>query len=253
MRRSRILLIFSVVLTGHLISLRPVNAQDSIEVVDRKSNLFPAFQSAVLPGLGQVSQGKWLRGLVYLTGEAILAGDAIYYWENQYGRPGWDDAGRLFNKEVAYGLAAWYGMGAVFCALDAYYLSSQKRVRSPTLAVFQSLLFPGWGQLANGQFWKGAGIFVLQTSLAFSAYYQHENYLFYRRQNQFQEAEFYRDDRNRLIWWSVGALIFSAADAFVDSHLKDWDVSDELTVNPVYFPAQQTVGIGLQLQLGFLH
>jgi hypothetical protein len=143
-------------------------------------------------------------------------------------------------------------MGAVFCALDAYYLSSGKRVKSPTLTVFQSLLFPGWGQVANGQFWKGAGIFVLQTSLAFSAYYQHENYLYYRRQGLSNEAEFFRDDRNRLIWWSVGALIFSAADAFVDSHLKDWDVSDDLSFNPVLFPEQKTFGMGVRIPLGFL-
>ncbi len=224
-------------------------AQDSLNTKEQNLNLFPALQSMLIPGWGQISQDQWLRGGLYLAGEAFLAADAYYYWENQYGRPGWDDAGRLFSREVSYGLAVWYGMGAVLCAADAYYFGSKSRTKIPTFAALQSALFPGWGQLANGQHWKAAGMFLLQTSLGFAAYYQHENYLFYRRQEESSKANFYRNDRNRLIWWSIGALIFSSADAFVDCHLRDWDVSDNLTYVPTYFPDNKAIGVKLQIPI----
>ncbi len=238
--------ILIIILLG---AVQPLSAQDSLSTPSFGRSFIPALQSTVVPGWGQFSQGEWLRGGVYLLGEAFLAADAYYYWEKQYGRPGYDDAGRLFSREVAYGLAAWYGAGAVFCAADAYYFSSKKRTTCPTLAALQSALFPGWGQLANGQHWKAAGMFVLQTGLAFSVYYQHENYLFQHRQGHDDEARFYKNDRNRLIWWSVGALIFSAADAFVDCHLRDWNVSDDLSLTPVFFPEQKTVGIGFRIPI----
>ena len=38
-------------------------------------------------------------------------------------------------------------------------------------------------------------------------------------------ANFYENDRNKFIWWSVGALLFSTFDAFVDAHLRGFDVA----------------------------
>ncbi len=226
-------------------------AQDSLEISPPKRSFIPALQSAVVPGWGQLSQRQWLRCGLYVAGEAFLLADSYYHWEDQYGRPGWDDPGREFSKNVAYGLAAWYGAGALLCAADAYYFGSGKRTTVPTLAAFQSMIFPGWGQLANGQHLKAATMFVLQTGLGFTAYYQHERYLLYKRQDEDSKARFYKSDRNRLIWWSVGAMIFSAADAFVDCHLRDWNVTDELAVTPVFYPDQSALGIGVTIPFTF--
>lgn len=226
-----------------------VSAQDSTGLLSSRSRLIPALQSVVLPGWGQFSQGEWLRGGLFLLGEAFLAGDAFYYWESQYDKPGWDKAARTFDRDIAYGLATWYGLGAVFCAMDAYYTNVPRSEGSPTLTALQSVVFPGWGQLSNGQHWKAAGMFLLQTGLAFSVYYQHENYLFYDGLGQEDEARFYKDDRNRLIWWSAGAIIFSALDAFVDCHLRSWDITEDLAIIPAYFPEQRTLGIGLRLPI----
>ena len=241
--------LLAVLIVTFLCPFQGASALDSLEVSASRSGLIVALQSAAVPGLGQMSGGEWLRGGLFLAGEAFLAGDALYYWEGQYDKPGWDQAGRLFNRDLAYSLAVWYSLGAVFSAADAYYAVSKKRTSSPTLAALQSVVFPGWGQLANGQRWKAAGMFLLQTGLAFAAYYQHESFLFHDGLGQEQEARFYKDDRNRLIWWSVGAVIFSAADAFVDCHLKDWDVSENLSLGLTYFQEQKVLGLRLRLPL----
>lgn len=222
---------------------------DSLEVPIAQSRFIPALKSAALPGWGQFSRGEWLLGAFYLAGEAFLAADAHYYWQSQYDKPGWDQPARTFDRDMAYGLASWYGIGALFCAMDVYYADGKKRDGNPTLTALQSVVFPGWGQLANGQRWKAAGMFVMQTGLAFAVLYQHENFLFHDGQGDDYEARFYKNNRNRLIWWSIGAVIFSSVDAFVDCHLRNWDVSEDLSLAPTYFPEQGVLGLGVSIPL----
>ncbi|HEX7344680.1 MAG TPA: hypothetical protein VF398_10465 [bacterium] len=208
-----------------------------------------ALQSAALPGLGQALRGEWIRGGLYFAGAAFLAGDALHFWENQYNRPASEDAGRIYDRDMAYGLAVWYGMAAVLSAADAGYATSKKREIKPTLAAFKSIFFPGWGQLSNGKRWKAAGMFLLQTGFAFGAFTQHERFLFYDALGDVDKASFYKSDRNRLVWWSAGIALFSAFDAFVDCHLRDWNVSEKLSIYPHYAPESKSAGISLRLSL----
>lgn len=239
------LLIFTLILC-----FRVSTSQAQVDSLVSKTtplSLKPALQSLIVPGWGQASQGEWIRGLLYLGGEAFLATDAYYYWEQQYG-PDRDVHERDFYRNLSYGLAAWYGLGAAFTALDAIYYQIPVEPGSATWAVFQSILFPGWGQLANGQNWKAGAMFLLQTSLGYSIYYQHQNYQYYKNIGD-DRAGFFKDQRNRLIWWSAFAMIFSATDAYVDAHLREWDVSDDLSLAPVYLDHYQTMGLGLTINL----
>jgi len=157
--RGRLLLVILAI--GLLCAYAHASAPDSTGLPPSRSRLIPALQSAVLPGWGQLSRREWLRGGFFLLGEAFLAGDALYYWESQYDKPGWDKPGRTFDHDIALGLATWYGLGAVFCALDAYYINEPSSEGNPTLAALQSVIFPGWGQLANGQHWKAPSDLVV--------------------------------------------------------------------------------------------
>ena len=208
-----------------------------------------ALQSAALPGLGQALRGEWIRGGLYFAGAAFLAGDAMHFWENQYDRSASDGAGRVYDRDMAYGLAVWYGMAAILSAADAGYATSKSRETRPTLAAFKSIFFPGWGQLSNGKRWKAAGMFLLQTGFAFGAFTQHERFLFYDAHGDVNQASFYKSDRNRLIWWSAGIMLFSAFDAFVDCHLRDWNVSEKLTLLPRFSPESKSAGLSLRLSL----
>jgi len=223
------------------------SAQDSLRQPFFRSPWGRALQSAAIPGLGQAAQGDWLRGGLFLAGEAFLALDAFHFWDNQYQRVSSDAAGRRYDRDTAYGLAVWYSLGALFAAADAGYGSSRWRETRPTMAALRSIFFPGWGQLANGRRWKAAGMFALQTGFAFGAFTQHERFLYHDGRGESADASFFKNDRNRLIWWSVGIAIFSAADAFVDCHLRDWNVSEKLSLGPAYFPKPNAWGLGLRL------
>ncbi len=225
------------------------NAQDSSRLPFLRSPSGFALQSAIVPGLGQAAQRDWIHGGLFFAGEAFLAYNAFYFWEHQYRRNAADAPGRRYDRDTAYGLAVWYGAGALFCAADAFYAKRASGEISPTLAVFRSALFPGWGQLSNGKRLKAGAVFLLQTGLGFAAFTQHERFLFYDSRGETAEADFYKNDRNRLLWWSVGALIYSAADAFVDAHLQRWDVSEDLSLIPLLDPDRRTMRLEVRIPL----
>jgi len=102
--------------------------------------------------------------------------------------------------------------------------------------LFLSFVFPGGGQIYNGRYIK-AGIYaVLEGVLVYGAWKQNDRLdeakdkLEYFRETGdlygIAEYEFYVDtyesDRNNYIWMSVGAVLLSAGDAYVDSHFKSF-------------------------------
>ncbi len=224
-------------------------AQDTSSIRQTEPSWGRALPSVAVPGLGQALQGEWVRGGLFFVGESFVALEALHFWENQYTRAPGDNAGRRYDRETAGGLAVWYGLGAVFCAGDAYYCGSPGAEFSPSMAALRSVVFPGWGQLSNGKRLKAAGIFLAQTGMGFSAYTQHQRFLYYDARGEEMEARFYKNDRNRLLWWSVGLVIYSAADAFVDCHLRNWDVTEVATLEPAFFLAQNAPGLKLCFSL----
>lgn len=113
--------------------------------------------------------------------------------------------------------------------------------------LFLSFVFPGGGQIYNGRYIK-AGIYAaLEGVLIYGAIKQNDRMekaqdklgdfndlynisetdqdrKFYK--DKIDEYEFYVDtyesDRNNYIWMSVGAVLLSAGDAYVDSHFKSF-------------------------------
>jgi hypothetical protein len=206
-----------------------------------------ALMSAAVPGSAQLARREWLRGGLYLAGEAFLVYDAFHFWDHQYERPPSDHAGRIYDRDTALGLATWYGLGALFVAADAWYATTGWRETVPMRAMWHSLVFPGWGQLSNGQRWRAAIVFGVQTGLAYSVFTQHQRFHYHQSRGEEGLASFYKNDRNRLVWWSVGLLLASSAEAYVGCHLRDWNVSPDLSLSPTYFPEQKTVGLSLSL------
>jgi len=117
--------------------------------------------------------------------------------------------------------------------------------------LFLSFVFPGGGQIYNGRYLK-AGIYAsIEAAMIYGAIKQNErmndakdNLQYYRElglQSKIDEYEFYVDtytrDRNNFIWMSVGAVLLSAGDAFVDSHFKSFKrdlfkEGDKLSLKP---------------------
>lgn len=152
---------------------------------------------------------------------------------------------------------------------------------NPRIATLRSALIPGWGQAYNREYWKIPlvyGVLAIPTGL----YFYNNN--FYKKTKFAYEALFkaagpnkdstdlpfidpqlknlsisslqsyrnaFRRDRDYSILWFLLAWGLQVADATVFAHLKQFDVSNDLSmeVSPVFNPLTRTPGIGLTLNL----
>ena len=112
---------------------------------------------------------------------------------------------------------------------------------SPSWIGVRSLVIPGWGQYYNGHKLKSGIIAGTQLTMAYSIILQNERFQnaksAYDRDTTASSRthwkafmKFYENDRNKMIWWSAGAMLYSVYDAFVDAHLKNFEVGS--TIEP---------------------
>lgn len=137
-----------------------------------------------------------------------------------------------------------------YIEVDSPYDSEQNLTQNPTLALFKSMLIPGWGQIGN-RAWFKAGLFAtIEGVLIASA-------LNYRSKasdlyDQYQAAEDvgernrlydrYEDrvnKRNRYTWFAVITVFISMFDAYVDAHLSGFPVEDSGRLGLEVGPTQQ--------------
>ncbi len=115
--------------------------------------------------------------------------------------------------------------------------------KNPTLTAIRSLLIPGWGQAYTGHWFKAVAYFGADAGMIYGAVVQHGRYKDNLDKSKRQKtvaqrleyediANFYRDDRNRLIWWAAGVTLLATFDAFVEAHLYDFDINPSLGVTP---------------------
>jgi Family of unknown function (DUF5683) len=94
--------------------------------------------------------------------------------------------------------------------------------KSPTGIMFRSLLIPGWGQATNHAWVKAVLVAGAETALAVSVI-QDTHELSTLTASDPQYATIY-DHRQRNAWWLGGVVFLSMVDAYVDAHLKGFDV-----------------------------
>ncbi len=104
-----------------------------------------------------------------------------------------------------------------------------KPLKSTTGAVFRSLAFPGWGQFYTECYWR-AGIYAAaEGSFIASVWWNHNQMKEFKRQHDTRLERFYRNQRNRMVWWLAGTMLLSMGDAYVDAHLYGLDWSPEIS------------------------
>jgi hypothetical protein len=122
--------------------------------------------------------------------------------------------------------------------------------KSPWGAVLRSAIIPGWGQLYNESYWKIPVVVGLTAFLVSGIVREHSRFADYRdlyaatittanpygdlRYKQYRE--FYRDNRDTYAWWLLVLYLVQAADAFVDAHLYDFNVTDTVHANLLASP-----------------
>lgn len=123
--------------------------------------------------------------------------------------------------------------------------------KSPWGAVLRSAIVPGWGQLYNESYWKIPIVMGLTGFLVYGIVSEHRQYARFRDEytasisasrpsgdlylKQFRE--FYRNNRDTYGWWLLVTYLIQAADAFVDAHLYDFDVRDEVRASLRVLPS----------------
>ena len=147
-----------------------------------------------------------------------------------------------------------------------------KPVHSPGKATLKSAIIPGWGQAYNGQYWKiplvyavigiPAGTYFYNNSwykkckFAFDLRIAKDSANFNKIDPKLQviSTESLRSYRNEFrrnrdysILYTLLAWGLNVVDATVSGHLKEFDVSDDLSlrVNPVFNASSNTGGVSL--------
>lgn len=140
--------------------------------------------------------------------------------------------------------------------MDAFTTTERDTVPDPRSVMRRSMILPGWGQYTNRQFWKIPIVYGLIGGLSYYAYFSHTRYTGYRAafynaqpENtdfrfgptpawvdpnappQFYRTsrDFFRNRRDFFIVTVVFAYILNFVDAYVYAHMRDFDVSDDLS------------------------
>jgi hypothetical protein len=117
-----------------------------------------------------------------------------------------------------------------------------KMSKSPWGAVLRSALLPGLGQFYNESYWKIPIITSLIGYFGYQVYSNHKQFSDYREQYASSQSEqnpagntnlkilreFYRDQRDEFIWYLGLTYLVNLVDAYVDAHLFDFDVSEDI-------------------------
>lgn len=117
--------------------------------------------------------------------------------------------------------------------------------KSPTGAAIRSAIVPGLGQFYNESYWKIPVVLGLTGFLAYGYFKESDSYATYRdlyaasitASNPSGELvwknyrEFYRGRRDTYAWWFLVSYLLQIADAYIDAHLYDFDVSDERPIS----------------------
>ncbi len=137
------------------------------------------------------------------------------------------------------------GPDTVLMAVYQSRSGENKHKHSPTLTLFKSVAFPGWGQFSNGKYIKAGLIFAVESYFIYKAVYyggkasdwkekwksapESQKYLYF---NQYAD---YRDTRNSFLWYTGLTVFLSMFDAYVDAHLanfpKDIPASDNVSLD----------------------
>ncbi len=124
------------------------------------------------------------------------------------------------------------------------------RTKSPLTAALLSAALPGLGQFYNESYWKIPVVFGIAGYFVYNIVVNQRDFASYRDRYAStitetnpsgdlrlkQLREFYRDQRDTYIWWLGIFYILQVADAVVDAHLYDFDVSDTVTANIRFQP-----------------
>lgn len=125
-------------------------------------------------------------------------------------------------------------------AIDTLRLLSDQPVKSPWGAVLRSAILPGWGQVYNEKYLKGALALAINGALLWQVFDYHDQWQSTGQQN-------YRDKRNLYTWYWGLAYLLTMVDAYVDASLFGFDKAMDIAALPPG-PGGFSAGIALRFR-----
>lgn len=153
---------------------------------------------------------------------------------------------------------------------------------APSKAAFYSAIFPGLGQIYNKRYWKAPLVYGALGTGIYAYTFNQKQYLRYRnafkiRRLGFTTDEFYdinkdgsgpdisdrglqdaqksiQSQRDLSLLIAIGLYVLNIIDANVDAHLKQYNISNTLSIDYRPFLEQNDFGItqvGLKMKLSF--
>jgi len=118
---------------------------------------------------------------------------------------------------------------------------------SPTGALLRSIVLPGWGQVANGQWLKGGLFFTAYGGFIAWGVSINQDLQDAKGNPDVTEAELssLTSSRNAKYWLAGLTLFLSAVDAYVDAHLNHFD--DKIDADVGMLPGEEGPLLGLSL------
>lgn len=111
--------------------------------------------------------------------------------------------------------------------------------KSPWEAVLRSAIIPGWGQYYNESYLKIPFIYGLGGWFIYNYIINNNSYkdysLLYKQnyvENYRRLREFYRDQRDLFLVYTIIVYFLNIVDAYVDAHLFDFTVSEDFFRSP---------------------
>jgi hypothetical protein len=155
--------------------------------------------------------------------------------------------------------------------IDSIYID-EETLNKPKKAAYLSAILPGLGQAYNKRFWKipivwgGLGATGYYIGWNNNKYQQYRNAYLLKRSFPVDELDdplaieisednlqrgldFYRRNRDLLMIVLVGVYIIQVLDAYIDAHLMEFDVSEDLTLRVE--PGFQQPSLWTSQQYGF--
>jgi hypothetical protein len=149
-----------------------------------------------------------------------------------------------------------------------------KNYPNPDMALYLSLAIPGAGQIYNKRWWKLPFVYGAYAGLIASVDFNTKRYKSFRdayiaelkrQKHPYSDTRYSADDlkrirdiydKNRQLSYIgiVAVHLLQATEAFVDSHLRTFDISDDLSmkIHPAFQGkpfSSPAVGVGISLSL----
>lgn len=219
--------------------------------------------AVVLPGYGQIyNKQQWKLPILYTSVGGLAATGAIFGSKAKDTKQLFDNAVLASNQTQIDNLYSEYksqqttstlfyvgaGLTYMYFLADAAF-NYKGETDTKDRATYLAFMFPGAGQIYNGQYWKLPIVYGGFATMAYIINYNGRGYTRYKAAydavSQGYDDEFngavsedvlknvknsFRRARDMAIYYTIGFYLVTVVDAYVSASFKQYDISDDLSL-----------------------